>query len=135
MCARTKGYSRSVDLLVDESVLLRADTRAGREARAFVDQHVRRGVPEETFHDGLLVVTEIVNAVVDSPAKIGRVLRLRVECGAGRLRLSVEDGPIDAEQWNQGSAPTRAQLLNALTSSWGVENRAAPVAWAELTAP
>ena len=149
---RTAGYvlkDADIDYLVDvlENVgrtpadvrVLDAvrDVGAGVKARALVRDALRDWGLNAISDDATLVVTELVtNAVTHG----GSVLRLQLSRTSGAFRIEVVD---DGEGTPEPQPPdTEAEggrgimLVDAMSSSWGVENvPQGKLVWAEIAIP
>jgi len=149
---RTAGYvlkDADIDYLVDvleNASRTPADVRvldaprdviAGARARALVRETLRDWGLAEIFDDAALVVTELVtNAVTHGRS----AFRLQLSRTPGAFRIEVVDGgpgtPEPQPQDIDAEGGRGIMLVDAMSSSWGVENvPSGKLVWAEIAIP
>jgi anti-sigma regulatory factor (Ser/Thr protein kinase) len=114
------------------STTLAGHHAAGAIARGFVRQLLQPALPQSVLDDVVLVVSELVTIVVETPSQ-GAVVVLRVtlRTDRGSVRVATEGRPIDRAEVER-RYPLRIRLIAALSARWGVEAGPPPAVWAEL---
>jgi CheY-like chemotaxis protein/anti-sigma regulatory factor (Ser/Thr protein kinase) len=113
------------------------DVSAGTQARALVRETLRDWGLVGIDDDAELVVTELVNnAVIHG----GSSFRLQLSRTSGAFRIEVVDGgdgtPEPQPQDTEAEGGRGIMLVDAMSSSWGVENvPRGKLVWAEIAIP
>jgi serine/threonine-protein kinase RsbW len=132
---------RSEDGLEPLTMALPAEIHAPAAARCGMRRWLTAQVPDEVLDDAQLVVSELLtNSLRHAGVTPHDVLHVRVELADGVLRLEVEDpgteGSIapSAPDYANGSG-FGLNLVESLSSRWGVTRNGNTGVWAELTWP
>lgn len=119
---------------IQASRTLLGGAQAAVRGRAFVREILGSQVSSRSLDDALLLVTELTNVAVGGRERAHdhRIFRFVVDAEeAGRLRLCVEDGPIDIKPPSP-DLKDALLLIAHLSSAWGVMDAPTPLIWAEL---